>query len=285
MAVVPAEKFKPGRLVCRLTYGEWRAGWSKPRFEVWATGPWMRERVDLTMRKIYVFVVAALAVLMFGIVAASASAATLMWLEGGLKMIAASASETTGEILLRNTNGGGIGVNIEILCSGSFDGSVGPGAEDIITEVLDLSKKQVTLSSMLACTAENSNCISPLVAPINLPWLSVLELMGSDAAPLFLDLLIPGNGSVGIFGNPGWDMDCITIIGLVEEECAGEVGANLENIPAENDVLGTFSEAEIVTESAQAFCTGGLSNTGLVNTDAAALIFLTNGKSLAVSYE
>jgi len=237
------------------------------------------------MRKIHVFAVAALAVFAFGVVAASASAATLQWLEGGVAMAAASASETTGEILLRNTNGGGIGLNVEVLCSGTFDGSVGPGIQDQITEVLDLNKVQVTLTNLLACTDENGNCGSPLVAAVNLPWLTELELMGTEAAPLFLDVLKPGNGNTGTAGNPGWEIDCTTIFGLVEETCTGEVGSDLENMPGENDVLGTFSEAEIVAEGAQALCSGGGGKTGTVNTDEAGLIFLTNGKPLAVSYE
>jgi len=219
------------------------------------------------MKKIHVLGIMIFAILAVGAVSV-ASASALEWLEDGAAITVAKASETTGEIKLRNTNGGGLGLNVEVLCSGTFDGTVGPGINDEITAVLSLTKVAVTLAAPLACT-NVANCESPQVSAVNLPWKTELLTEGT----LFLDMLL---------GNPGWEIDCNTIFGLIEESCTGPVSSDLVNDAAENDVLGEFNEAEIIAKGEQATCTGGGGKTGTVQTDGAGLIFLPGTEPLLV---
>jgi len=220
------------------------------------------------MKKIHVLGIMVLTMLALGVVSI-ASASALEWLEDGLAMTAAKASEATGEIKIRNTNGGGLGLNFEILCSVTFVGSVGPGAADEVTSIKELTGASVTLAAPVSCT-NVANCGAPLVSAVNLPWKTKLATVGA----LFVDT---------IEGTPGWEFDCVTVFGLIEETCTGPVKTDLVNDAAENDVLGEFNEAEIIANGEQALCTGGNTKTGTVNSDGAALLFLTNGLTLAVS--
>jgi hypothetical protein len=119
-----------------------------------------------------------------------------------------------------------------------------------------------------------------MVAPVSLPWLTELELIGTEVAPLFLDALVSGGA-----GNPGWEMVCITIFGLVEETCSGPINSNLVDDAGENDVLSEISEAETIAEGEQFTCAGGGGQTGTYQTDGAMLISLNNGLAISVSYE
>jgi hypothetical protein len=216
------------------------------------------------MKKIHVLGIGVLAMLVVGIMSvASASAAE--WLANGAVIGAAKASTTTGEILLRNTNAGGLGLNVEVLCSGSFDGTVGPGKNDTIEKVLSLSGVEVTLAAPLACTNE-ANCSSPQVSAVGLPWKTELTSLTTDKITT---------------ATAGWEIDCTTIFGLIEETCTGSVTSKVSNSGAE--VLGSFSEAEIIAKGEQATCTGGGGKTGTVNSDTPGKITLNSGETLAVS--
>jgi len=226
--------------------------------------------------------IAAVAMLVFGVVGAvSASAATLQWLAEGKAIAAALASETKGELLLESTNGGGLGVKVDVLCSGTFDGTVGPGAEDQILELLSLEKVLVTLEKPLLTCVVGQNCTEPEVSAANLPWLTRLELMGTEAEPLFLDVLENGGN-----GNPGWEVTCLILGVTVTEVCTAEkAGANLVNDVTEKDVLAMF-EGELAN------CTLGGKESALVETsstdtpaDEVGLITLNSGEALSVSYE
>jgi hypothetical protein len=232
------------------------------------------------MKKTHVFGFMVFAVFAFSVMmAASASAATLQWLANSKPITTPQLADITGTLELGNEKAIA-GFKIAVLCIGSFDGTVGPGAEDMITEVLDTAEKTVVLgTNEIACTNDKS-CPSALAAPVNLPWLTRLELMGTEAEPLFLDVLENGGK-----GEPGWEVMCEEpLIGLVEETCtavpAKPGSADLENDPAENDVLGTFVLEEI------ALCTGTNEETGFVSTGTEpGLILLISGEALAVSYE
>jgi hypothetical protein len=239
------------------------------------------------MKKIHVLGLALVAMLAFSVVAAaSASAATLQWLAGG-KAIASPGlnSETIGQLSLGSTNGAKLKIEAIVLCSGIFTGSVGPGGEDMITGVLNLSKEPVTSAKKLLCSSVKTCEGESEVIPVNLPWLTHLELMGTEAEPLFLDVLEAGNGSTGESGNPGWEVKCKTILATVTEKCtAANQGANVVNDMTENDVLGTFEKET----TPPATCNVGGANTGFVESgsgDELGLSTLNNGEALAVSYE
>jgi hypothetical protein len=232
------------------------------------------------MRKTHVFGLIMFAVFAFSVMVASASAATLQWLAAGKPITTPQLFDSVGTIEGGNEKAIA-GFKIAILCTGSFDGTVGPGVEGMITEVLDTSEKTIVLGTNEIACINDKSCPSALVAPVNLPWLTRLELMGTEAEPLFL-----GVAENGGKGEPGWEVMCEEpLIGLVEETCtavatkaAGSV--NLENDPAENDVLGT-----IVLEEGL-LCSGTNEETGYVSTGTEpTLILLTSGEPLAVSYE
>jgi hypothetical protein len=234
------------------------------------------------MKKIYLLVVASFATALIGVVGVvSASAATLQWLAEGKALAVALASETKGELLLESTNGGGLGVKVDVLCSGVFDGTVGPGAEDQILELLTLEKVLTTLEKPLLNCVVGQNCTEPEISAANLPWLTRLELMGTEAEPLFLDVIENGGP-----GNPGWEVTCLILGVTVTEVCTTEkVGADLTNDATEKDVLATF-EGELAN------CTLGGKESALLETslsdspaDEVGLITLNSGEALSVSYE
>jgi hypothetical protein len=229
------------------------------------------------MKKIHVVGITVLAVFACSVmVAASASAATLQWLAEGVKITEPLASETTGELELVNTSTI-IGTEVGVLCSGIFDGTVGPGAEDTITEVLNLSKEKIELGvRLITCTVTKGTCGTATLAPEDLPWLTELELMGTETEPLFLDKILNGGK-----GEPGYSVHCTSPLSF-EEICLGAASSDLENDPLESDVLGSFIGKELVGK-----CNGKTTATAYLSTenDGAGLLTLNNKVPLSVSYE
>jgi hypothetical protein len=234
-----------------------------------------------SMKKSHVFGCMVFAVVAFSVMmAASAFAATLQWLANG-KPIATPQSASTIITLEIGNETAIAGFKLKALCVGTLDGTVGPGGEDMITEVLERGNKIELGDKEMNCINDDS-CPSPLVSPIHLPWLTHLELMGTEAAPLVLDVYENGGK-----GEPGWELMCEEpLIGLIEETCESVAAtgklmtADLENDPAENDVLGTIALEEIL------LCSGNDAETGYVSTHSEPFLFLLlSGEPSAVSYE
>jgi hypothetical protein len=232
------------------------------------------------MKKTHVFGLMVFAVVVFSVmVAASASAATLQWLDNGKPITTPQLADVTGTVEIGNEHAVA-GFKVSILCTFESDGTVGPGAEGLATEFLDSSEKRVELGVDEPVCTNDSSCPKPSVVPAHLPWLVRIELMGTEAEPLFLD--VAENGGKG---EPGWEIMCEEpLIGLVEETCTSvpaKLGsADLENDPAENDVLGTVVLEEIT------LCSGTNEETGFVSTGTEpGLILLVSGEALSVSYE
>jgi hypothetical protein len=164
----------------------------------------------------------------------SASAATFLaaeWLLNGAVISSAINTEAPGEIDLINTNGGGFGIKTQILCSGIFDGTVGPKGADTVTKVLSLTGEEITETNTLNC-ANSEGCEGALVNAVNLPWKTELELIGSDTGEPFVDLLI----------NAGYKVSC-TVLGVkITEECVAAETA-VEQTAVSGGVKGVFSEA------------------------------------------
>jgi hypothetical protein len=237
------------------------------------------------MKKIHVLGLGLVATFALGVGAVSASATTLKWLDEGKAIVTATPVETTGELTLGSTNGAKLKIEAAVLCSLIFGGTVGPGSEDNIVEVLNLTKELVTSAKKLSCPSVKTCEGNSEVLPVNLPWLSHLELMGTEAEPLFLDVLEAGNGRTGETGNPGWEVKCKTILATVTETCtSANQGADLTNDGTENDVLGVFEKET----TPPATCSMGGANTGFVESgsgDEALLSKSTCGEALSVSYE
>jgi hypothetical protein len=211
------------------------------------------------MKRIQVLGLALVAVVaVSAFVASAASAVTFLlaeWLITGVPLTGTLAVEQTGELNLINTNGGGLGVRVELLCSGTLDGTIGPNGADEITELLNLEKVAINLTPLvgtaLACT-NTKNCTEPLVWAEELPWKTELVLM-EDTESFFVDLLINGK----------YYAECLILGVSVNELCeAATTAIKITNIAEGLDA--EFSDAfQELAELKLGVC-GGRAETAIV---------------------
>jgi hypothetical protein len=193
------------------------------------------------MKKIHVIMLSLVAVFAFSAFASSAFAAD-EWLANGAAISTALTANTEGELLLEDTS-----LGLDVNCSGKFEGTVGPGAADEITKVVDLEGK-----NPLHCSAASCEGGLATVTPVHLPWKTKVVLSGEK----FLDELGPGTG-----GEPGYKVSGCKILGIeTTDECTGKTDSELTN--GTGDVNGTFSENEAITPRGN--CTFGGEKKGLV---------------------
>jgi hypothetical protein len=144
------------------------------------------------MHKIKIVGLAIVAVLAFGVVSvSSASAAEWLGKEGGaLKKLTVAKKVNSEATLVLSSNG------TELECEGMDRGTVGPGAADETTEVLNkaLTSKVVVCKILKPGLA---NCTAPAEAEaVNLPWKTKLVSATDDQ--------LESSGA----GNPGWKVKC-----------------------------------------------------------------------------
>jgi hypothetical protein len=195
------------------------------------------------MKKLHVLGVALAALFAFGaLTAASASAVTFLlaeWLKAGVGI-------TTTELVDSESGEGGVlleetilGIKIAAVCSGIFDGSIGPNGADEITELLTLPVSTLVSSTALVepgllCEPEQ-NCPEPLVWLDNLPWLTLAELMEDEGQSFFVDLIM----SSGV-GDPGYYVDCMN---GTHDLCESKEAISKLTNEGNGTVHGEFSEA------------------------------------------
>jgi hypothetical protein len=112
-------------------------------------------------------------------------------------------------------------MGIDILCSGSGDGWIGPNSLSFGSEVLTLTGgnvKELVAAEALGCTTQVGSCQSPLVWGVNLPYEGEVELLEEDGGPFFIILGLPHTGG----GNLGFEIECMGIIPVVDECTAPE---------------------------------------------------------------
>ena len=119
---------------------------------------------------------------------------------------------------LEDTKATGGAVRVE--CTRHYDGTVGPGALDLVLNVtLELlgTKKEV------ACNiVEAGQCKAPVTAEaINLPWHTELTLITLGGIPTVRDMIMKDGQAAGV--NPGWVVTCNTILGKVTDTCTAEL--------------------------------------------------------------
>ena len=192
------------------------------------------------MKRIHALGLTLVAVVALSATVASTSSAAVTfllaeWLIGGEKITAALAVEQSGELNIINTNGGGAGIRIEILCTGILDGTVGPASAGEITELLNPAKEAISLTALsglaLEC-ANTKNCTEPLFWYVGLPWKTELELM-EDTTSFFVNLII----------NSKYSVECLILGVSSEEECVAPTTAvEMSNI-AGGTVDAIFSDA------------------------------------------
>jgi hypothetical protein len=198
------------------------------------------------MRKLQVLGLAAIAVFALSIVVVSPANAK-EWLVDGKAITEAEGElpvDSEGEVLLEDMK-----LGIGVLCKVTDTGDVGPGKFDKVLTV--------TFTGCVAdpgCTFEETD----KVAPLNLPWLTEIELMSEG---LILDKI------EGIGAEAGYLVECaVPLFGLADDTCTTNKGTvDIENLPLEKpkDVDVLFNENEPV-ESEFANCTLGGKLTGLV---------------------
>jgi len=214
------------------------------------------------MKRNHVLGVLFLAVFAFGVLTASASAVTFLlalWLFNNVAVSSILLVESSGELELVNKDGGGLGVTAKALCSGIFDGWVGPESLDELSELLNLSKELISnteLSGGLTIECSNSgNCEKAKAIAENLPWETEAELMVDGTEEFFVDLIF----------NAAYYVEC-TILGTVIGELCEVANTAVELKNEGTGVDATFSDAfQGLAGGKLANCSGGGVESGEVN--------------------
>ena len=221
------------------------------------------------MRKFHLLGLALLAVFAFSAAVTSAASAAVTfllaeWLYNGVTVTGELLVESAGELELTDTKGF-LGAAATILCSGILDGFIEPASLDLITELLNLSKEAISLTALvgLSLTCTNvTNCATPVVWAVHLPWLTEVELMEdpTGSGTNFFVVLILNSGA----GAPGWYVQCKGVLGEPEDECTATEGVfELMNESPTPNALFSEAFAELA-EVKLAGCTRGGAETGKV---------------------
>jgi hypothetical protein len=167
-------------------------------------------------------------------------------------------------LLLEDLKGEGAKAVAVKECSNIGDGWIGPSSLDWTSEVLTLggvATKVLSENLVIACntTSEEGVCPSSLVWPVNLPWETEVEKIQEDSGNFFIDLILPHPGG----GNPGWEIECMGILPVVDECTSPEAVFEVKSVAGV--LLGIFSEG--INELAGvnlATCSIGGAGTGVV---------------------
>jgi hypothetical protein len=203
------------------------------------------------MRKTYLLGLVLVAMLAFSAVSAvTASAEPALWAVDGVSVTSLVPVDTEGLLFLTDLKAPFVG-SAEVHCEVGIvlDGSVGPEGEDEVTEVLlnGVKSELVTCKPIKGCEAG----MEVDVLPLGLPWLTQLELMEVGGVTLILDKLL-NNGTI----EAGYAIDegCLVLGIDTKDSCKGPTSADIENMPAELDVLAIYGEA---VESEKTVCEVG----------------------------
>jgi len=221
------------------------------------------------MRKIQVVSLALVAVFaLSALTAASASAVTTLlalWLVGGIEVTSELLVEINGSLLLEDNKVPVIG-KAAVLCSGTFDGWIGPNSLDWVSEVLNTAEEPISNTKLvglaLECTAQTgceTNTVV-LVWPVGLPYETEVELIEPTSGPLFAVLFFPTQGTV-----LGYEIsNCLVLSIAMEDECTSEkAAAELKLVGTK--LFGVFSEASTLLAGEKlALCTQSKAETGIV---------------------
>ncbi len=188
-------------------------------------------------------VVGLLLVVVFAVSAVVASSASaLQWLVGGKGLTASVAIKSSGTLTLADLSAG-----TTIVCEGTGEGTVGPGASDLVS---NLTATKCKFATGLQGSCESEEKTAPTATPLNLPYNTLLLTKGS----LTLDRITSEKGS-GV----GWAVKCgVGGILKVTDECtAGYTNTLVVNEAA--GVVTPFNEVETAS------CTLGTSTSGMVS--------------------
>ncbi len=223
------------------------------------------------MRKIQVFWLVLVAMCAFSAFASTQAFGALtfalaQWLAGGNLILEALLSDAVGSLLFEDLLTGAA-----FLCSGLFEGTVGPESADEITMVYSLpgttlieELDEATATKGLVCTEGLVLCSKVEIWPLKLPWLTEVEL--DVETGLFYELTTGAE----------YNLLC-EVLGMDKVElCAAPTGTAGELLNVTGGV-----EAMGVAEP-ESTCNGEV-EMGLVEADPENLITLVNGEPLTVS--
>jgi hypothetical protein len=215
---------------------------------------------------------------------ASATVVTLLalWLWKGVAIAEPLNIEAEGELLLEDTKGGLFGEAVDVLCSGILDGTANPESLDYVSEVLTLTptiKELINTEPLVELGLEcinNTGCPTPLVWAENLPWETEVKLVEIGTLVDF---------AIYIYGNPGWLVQCMGVIGEPEDLCETPIGVALLLLNAGGtELLAEFNEAfRNEVGLLKANCTRGGTGAGVAESDAQGPIKHETGGELSVS--
>jgi len=202
------------------------------------------------MRKIRILGIAVFAVLALGAMATTSFGAVSQILVNGAKFESGSLLVfVKGEILLEDS-----GAGAAVLCSGWFNVDlIGATGGVVLGEFLGITNLSGTEETSVECTGQKTcEGTKNVVTPVNFPWNADLELMtGSEE---YLLVILDTEASK----DPGYMVDCNTIIGLITDECKGQTSAWLLTLTS------STLEGEFNASSEAGNCSVGGTGTGLV---------------------
>jgi hypothetical protein len=196
------------------------------------------------MKKISLVGLALVAVCAFGALSAVSAFAVLtyetaQWLVAGVQPTAPVAADTLGELLFENTK-----LVANFLCSGLFEGTVGPAGLATVTAVFNLAGTLIeeldpsTATGGLSCVADGNQCANGTeIWPVNLPFLSVVML--DVETGLFYALVVKNANGL----NPAYKILCLVGILSIEQLCeAVELSeAELLNVAGGVEPMGAIA--------------------------------------------
>jgi hypothetical protein len=159
-------------------------------------------------------------------------------------------------ITFADIKGGIFSEEVELLCNSTYKGTIGPGKADRTTEVL-----------FKECETKKGLCGEPEAAPVNLPWLTNIELIGNE----YYDDVITTQGTK----NVGYKIICDKV---TEDTCELPLTRPLLYNTVFNEI-GVEYDSNNVNQP-KFNCTRGGASTGRVN----GIYFIPSTKSgLAVA--
>jgi hypothetical protein len=232
--------------------------------------------------------VALLAMVAFSAIALVSSATAAItyllaeWLNNGIGLTSTVLAEAATEVLLEDEKvPAALGAAVSINCRGIADGDLGPDGANDFTEMLTTGGGTISSTALsgtpLSCTKEEL-CEESKIWPVDLPWLSVLELWEEGTLSGFVVLITAPTGKKMV----GWYMEC-TILGVKsEDECAASeaVAEAPKNLAEGVEIVSSGTVAGLFGVKSST-CTQSKAETGVAL--AKGIMRLPSGGPLAVS--
>ena len=194
------------------------------------------------MKHAKIFGLAMVVLFAIGAIGSAAAFAGPEWLLNGAAITSPVSikSKSVGSLLLSDLKAPSGGTAVK--CTGTDEGTVGPGALDLVTEV---TATGCTFEKAGSCTTSDR----VTAKAVDLPWMTQLELVSGE-----LRDMVTGTG-----GEPGWAVEC-TVGGIFEitDTCTGLTSTAISNVSGGVDAI-------FDAKTPLAKCSVGGANSGMVS--------------------